>query len=269
MSDAGPPVSDAQEPAAAAPPQPATPKKKPGMMADPVVRTLTTVAIVLLVGFLIVVLGVVLSGVTAPSGPRSLVENELAVSGEAVRSGKADADTWGNYIAALIANGRYGQARSVLDDAKSSIDDSATAVFAVAEVRLLNAQKDYAKTIVVADKAQKDADAACEARRSRAAARRRSRPSSTGFLPTTSSLRCSRPRPTRGSATGRASSRSWTSTCRRTLRRRTSSSIARNAKVELKDTEGAEKDYREALKFVPDDEEALAGLEKIGAATNE
>ncbi len=83
------------------------------MMADPVVRTLTTVAVVLVVVFLIVVLGVVLSGVTAPTGPRSLVENELAVSGAAVRSGKADAETWGKYIAALIANDRYGQAQNV------------------------------------------------------------------------------------------------------------------------------------------------------------
>jgi tetratricopeptide (TPR) repeat protein len=39
-----------------------------------------------------------------------------------------------------------------------------------------------------------------------------------------------------------------------------------NAKAELNDKVGAEKDFREALRFVPYDKEAKAGLERIGAA---
>ena len=39
-----------------------------------------------------------------------------------------------------------------------------------------------------------------------------------------------------------------------------------NAKAVLKDKAGAEKDFREALRFVPYDEEAKAGLKKIGVA---
>ncbi len=35
--------------------------------------------------------------------------------------------------------------------------------------------------------------------------------------------------------------------------------------AETGDKKGAERDYRAALKFIPDDEAALAGLEKIGA----
>jgi tetratricopeptide (TPR) repeat protein len=38
-----------------------------------------------------------------------------------------------------------------------------------------------------------------------------------------------------------------------------------NAKAELKDNTGAEADFREALRFVPYDEEAKAGLERVGA----
>ena len=37
------------------------------------------------------------------------------------------------------------------------------------------------------------------------------------------------------------------------------------AKIELKDNAGAEADFRAALKFVPDDKRAIAGLAKIGA----
>jgi len=39
-----------------------------------------------------------------------------------------------------------------------------------------------------------------------------------------------------------------------------------NAKIQMKDIAGAEKDFREALRFVPDDKEALDGLKKIGAS---
>ena len=39
-----------------------------------------------------------------------------------------------------------------------------------------------------------------------------------------------------------------------------------NAKVELKDKAGAEKDFREALRFGPDNPEAKAGLKRIGVA---
>ena len=39
-----------------------------------------------------------------------------------------------------------------------------------------------------------------------------------------------------------------------------------NAKIQLKDKKGAEADFRAALKYVPYDEQAKAGLKKIGAA---
>ncbi len=39
-----------------------------------------------------------------------------------------------------------------------------------------------------------------------------------------------------------------------------------NAKAELNDKAGAEKDFRAALRFVPYDQEAKAGLKRIGVA---
>jgi Flp pilus assembly protein TadD len=39
-----------------------------------------------------------------------------------------------------------------------------------------------------------------------------------------------------------------------------------NAKIGMGDKAGAEKDFREALRYVPYDEEAKAGLKKIGVA---
>jgi tetratricopeptide (TPR) repeat protein len=39
-----------------------------------------------------------------------------------------------------------------------------------------------------------------------------------------------------------------------------------NAKADMKDKAGAEKDFREALRYVPYDEEAKAGLKRIGVA---
>ena len=268
MSDAGPPPSDSQEAPAVAVPKTAAAKMKPRMMQDPIVRRLIYVAVGLIVASLVMVLGVILSGVTAPTGPRTLVENELAVAGEAVRSGKASATQWGDYITALVANGRYGQAQGVLDDAKSSIDDSATAVLAVAEVRLLNAQEDYKASIAVANKAQKDADAAYK--RALGAGGQKALTAKLDGLPeewfVLALLK----------ADAYKALGDWKMVLKELDVYITEYPQAAdilidrgNAKVELKDNAGAEKDFRKALRFVPDDKEALAGLKKIGADADE
>jgi hypothetical protein len=235
------------------------------MFDDPVVRTMALVALAIVIVFLITIVGVLLSGVTSPTGPRTLNENELAVSGAAVRKGNADAATWGAYIAALIANGRYAQAQNALKDAKASVDDSATAEFAVAEARLLIARKDYKATIPVADGGQKSIEKV-QAATIAAGGLKANRAKLDGLHDNWYILALLKADAYKGMG-------DWANVVKQLdayLARYPQASdilVDRgNAKIQLKDTAGAEADFKLALKFVPDDKEALAGLAKIGAA---
>lgn len=261
MSDAGPPVLDSDE--QVAPPQPAR-ARKPGMLADPVVRNMALAAFAMVILFLALVMGVVLSGVTAPSGPRTLSENEVSVSGAAVRKGSTDSATWGTYISALIANGQYSQAKRVIEDAKASVDDSATAEFAVAEIRLSNAQKNYEQSITIASKAQKDIETVHQATLDGGGLKAK-RAKLDGLYENwyiLALLKADAYRAMGDSAKAVAEMDSYL------VRYPAAADILidrGNAKIEIKDNAGAEADFRAALKFVPGDPEALAGLAKIGA----
>ncbi len=69
-------------PAAADPPPPA-PKRR--MMDDPVVKWMVFVAVGLVILFLATVVGVLVTGVTTPTGPRSLAEKEVLMAATAVQ----------------------------------------------------------------------------------------------------------------------------------------------------------------------------------------
>ena len=214
--------------------------------------------------FLIVVVGVLLSGVTSPSGPRTLAENELSVSGDAVRKGSKDPAVWGAYIAALIENRRYSQAQNIIKEARASIDDSATAEFDVAEVRLLNARKDYKQAIPVADKGQKRIEK-WQAATIAAGGLKANRAKLSGLHDNWYILSLLK-------ADAYRAMGDWSKAIAEMdayiVRQPGAADILvdrGNAKIQIKDTAGAEADFKQALKFVPDDKEALAGLAKIGA----
>jgi len=261
MSDAGPSVQDREEPVA---PRPPSPPRKPGMLADPVVLWMTFAAFGIVVLALLVGLGVMVSGVASSTGPRTLDEKELVVTGQAVRSGKADSATWGAYIAALIANERYTQAQTVIDGFKKSNDSSATAEMEVAQARLDLARKDYQKVVSIGDAAQKSMKVIHQARldgggQDALTAKLDGLPDNWFALALIK-------------AEAYKGLQDWKSVVKEL-----DSYIAENpeaadilvdrgrAKVELGDKAGAKADFKKALRFIPDDKEALQGLNEIGA----
>jgi len=274
MSDAGLPVQDPIEPIttdapasqeAQAPAQRKAPRKR-SMMADPVVRVMMLVAFGIVILALLMVMGVLLSGVANSTGPRTMTENELMVSGEAVRAGKTDAATWGKYIAALVANKRYTQAENLIADAKGSIEDSKTAELSVAEARLLLAREDYKQLIVVADKGQKQIEASQKAALD-AGGQTALTAKLDGLHENWFVLALLKSDAYRSQGDWAKVITELDSYLAENPQAADILIERGNAKIEAKDNAGAEADFNAALRFVPNDKDALAGLAKIGAAT--
>jgi tetratricopeptide (TPR) repeat protein len=260
MSDESPVAAQLEQPLPAAPA--ASPKRR-SMFDDPVVRGMAWVFGALVVLFLATIVGAFVSGVTSATGPRTVGEREVAVSGQAVREGSTDPAVWGQYISALVGNGEFSQAKRVIEEGRASVDDSRTAEFTLAEARLLSAQEKYKQAIAAAEKARKQMDTVHKkliAGKGIAAmeARNEGLPENyyTAVLIEAYAYR---------------DMKQWKNAIKQYdvyIKRYEGSSdilVDRgNAKIEAKDKAGAEADFRQALRFIPDDEEALAGLEKIG-----
>jgi tetratricopeptide (TPR) repeat protein len=247
-------------------PKPGAPAKRgPGMFADPAVMRMAYIAAGLVILFLAMVVGALATGVTAPSGPRTAAERDLLLASEGIsRGGKGEA--YAPYISALVATGDISQARLSLVQARASITGTMPVMaLDLAEARILTAEKRYSEAATMADKAMKGyqtkydqgiAKGGAEAQKAAAAGLgnnyydsllvkayalvdlRRYKEAVAAFdiyitkVPTASDILIDRG----------------------------------NAKADMNDKAGAEKDFREALKYVPYDTEAKAGLKRIGAA---
>jgi Flp pilus assembly protein TadD len=234
---------------------------KPGLFADPVVRVMVYVLIGLVILALATVIGVLVTGVLTTTGPRSAAEQRiLEASTQAAGAGDAAAP----YVNALIAAGDLPAARLALTQARASVSGTGSAPgLDLAEARLFSADKDYANTVTLADKAMKGYQAAYDARVAtdspNAAAAK-----SAGYGPDYDNAAL-----VKGYALVKLSR--WQDAVAAfdifMKSNPTASDVLidrGNAKVELNDKAGAEKDFRAALIFVPYDEDAKAGLKKIG-----
>lgn len=260
MPEAGPP----QETQRNAAPTPHTSRKR-SMFDDPIVRRMGYIAFGLVVLFLVAVLSVVFSGVTGGStGPRTLSEKEVAVAGAAVANGSADAQLWGSYIASLIANGDYGRARRAINDGRKSVDDSATAEFTVAEVRLLRAQEKPDEALAAADKALKQMDAAHKKALAGAGDAAKSARAS-GLPENYYDVILIKAYVFRDLKKWDQAIEQFDLYIKQNAGAADVLVDRGNVHIEAGDKAAAEKDFRAALKFIPDSEEAIAGLDKIGA----
>jgi len=144
-------------------PGPARTKRQSSIFDDKVVRIMAFTATGVLILFLVTVVSALLTGVLQQTGPRTLMERELTVTGKAIDAGTTDASVWGQHIAALVATEQYARARAAIADARESVDDSKTADIALGEVRLLRAQGEYQQALTAADKAIEQIDKYYEA----------------------------------------------------------------------------------------------------------
>lgn len=256
MSDARPPVQNRELVDARA-------RTRRGIFRDPLVRTMAYIAVGLVVIFAATVAGALATGVMASTGPRTRAEKEVAVSGAAVLQGSKDPAVWGDYIASLIASGQYSRANDVIVQGRSSIDDSATAVLTLGEARLASAQGDFKQAITLADKAMKRLEAVHQTALD------------SGGLVSKGAVIAGLPdnyyAATLLKAYAYGDLSSWTEAIKQfdvyLAHDPGGADILvdrANAYIKAGDKAAAEKDFRSALKYIPDSTEALSGLKSIG-----
>lgn len=262
MSDAGSPLREDSRPGVSGK---RVARQAPSMFRDPLVRTMAFIASGLVILFLVTVVSVLVTGITTSSGPRTQTERQVAVAGAAVKAGSTDPAQWGEYIAALIGNGQYATARDVISRGRASVDDSGTADFGLAEARLAAAQKDYEGAIAAADKTMKQADKAYQAKIVAGG--------TTGRSAKAQGLPENYYDAVLIKAYAYRDLRKWDKAIAMFdlyIGKNPSAAdilVDRgNAKIDAGDRAGAEKDFRTALTYVPDSQDALAGLTKIGAS---
>ncbi len=262
MPDAGPPTLDPGRPDGDEQ-QPAAAPARPSMFDDPLVRRMTFVAAGLVIVFLATVVGALVTGLLLPSGPRTLTEKEIAVAGEAVRAGSTDPEVWGTYIAALVDGGQYGRARSVIEDARRSIDDSGTAEIPLGEARLYSAQGQYERAIESVDEVKRILEADLETRLA-SGGRIREAALLDGLHPNYDIAALLKAYALVELGRHEDAVDEFTIFLERN---RGASDVLvdrGNANREAGDTAAAEADYREAMRFIPDMPQAVEGLESIG-----
>ena len=266
MSDVEPLASSAPEGSApqVAPSAAAAPPSA-GMFRDPVVRIMAYVALGLVVLFLATVVGAVVTGVLSPDGARTAAERQLLIAAAAVKAPGAGGETWAPYIDALVANGELRKARVALSRARASVVSTAAPDLDLAEARLLRAQKRYTQAAEAADKAMKGY-AAEQAARVAAGGETATADEQVGLEENYYNAALVK-------AYAYVDLRRWKSAVGMfdiyISQFPTAADILvdrGNAKAAMKDKAGAEKDFREALRFVPYDKEAKAGLKRIGVA---
>ena len=243
------------------PPEELPQASRQGMLADPVVRIMVYVSIALVIAYLAAAVGVLGTGVARKTSPRTLAEKEIMMASSQLTPQTAG-DAWAPYINALIDAGDKTGARVALRRARSS----ATAGLPVpdldfTEARLLRLGGDYEEAAALAEKAMKGYKAQLDAIIAS------SESSSTAVALDDGYYSAALLRAYALREVGR-----WKDVIAMfdvyIKKNPTAADILvdrGNAKISAKDKAGAEKDFRAALRFVPYDEQAKAGLKKIGA----
>lgn len=242
----------------------AQPDKGPGFFADPVVLALTYVSLGIVVLYLVTAISVVTTGITKKTGPRSVAEKDLLVASSQVKPG-AVGDTWAPFVEALIASGDMGRARVALNQARASAPATIPVPdLDLAEARMYKAEGDNVRAVNLAETAMKGYEAEYKAR---AAATDSSDTGSAKATLADEYYSAVLVKAYSLEALGR-----WKDAVAMfdiyVDRHKTASDILIDrgtAKMNVNDKAGAEKDFRAALRFVPYDEEARAGLKQIGA----
>jgi tetratricopeptide (TPR) repeat protein len=241
------------------------PPTKQGLLADPVVRIMVFVSIGLVVLFLVTVLGTLVTGVVGtPTGPRSAAERQLATALDQSKGKVGEATA--PYINALITAGNLSAARVALTEARGSVVTTVPlSDLDLAEARLFGAEKKYPEAIALADTAMKGYKAEYDqwAKQNPEKASAIKNPIYAQDYYNAVLVK----------AEALAQLKRWKDAIGAfdiyLATNATASDILierGNAKAELNDKAGAEKDFRAALMFVPYDEEAKAGLKRIGVA---
>ena len=235
-------------------------KKKKSVFQDPVVRWMAIGAVSVVILWVAAMASAIVFGLTDPPAPRTFVEQRLYMLEGVVKSNPQSGLAWRDYAAALISAKQYSAAQRVIEDGMKVAKEKSYLM--VQEARLAREKGDDDKALELAAKAAKEARKEREAdvkRLEKSGSSSRIVPKGlSGALIITGEI-----------LTERKDWEGVIEACDERLELEptdTKGLVMRgNAYAGLGDKKKAEKDFREALEYVPDMPEALAGLKAIGA----
>ena len=238
------------------------PGKRPG---DPVVQWLTLGIFFVIIFWLVGILSAMMFGLLAPAkAPRTEAESELLTLSATVQSGKANSQTYAQYVGVLIDAGQLSKAQQALDQAMKTAKTDTSYLYAQ-QAALLLAQKDYSGAVAAAGKAQTLASAELKAiedtnlKNNRKAKAGAIMPTSYSDAALTKARALLITKDYAGAIKAFDQSLAQDPTDSDVLVQRGLT------KIQVGDKKGAEADFRAALKFIPDYQPALDGLKQIGA----
>jgi tetratricopeptide (TPR) repeat protein len=235
-------------------------------LADPGIRRLVIALLGVVALFLAAIASALVFGFFSPAGaPRTLLEKNLRVYGSEVDAGGADAATWASYIGALIDAGQLSEARTVLNKALDSAKADRSLIL-LQQARLEYALKNYAASVDAAEAARLEAEKEQAARVAALTAKGITQAASKS-LPLTW-LPAVHQKADALVQLGRNAEAIEAYTLYLKESPTDAAILFARGELELKtgDSAAAEADFREALRFIPDYQEALDALEKMGAA---
>jgi tetratricopeptide (TPR) repeat protein len=231
------------------------------MFQDPVVRAMAWVAASIVLLCLAGVVSMLYFGMLDRNPiPRTMVERNVLVAEQAYSAGPVTAQEVLDYVTALSAAGRYKTAQEVIDSTKGKVDQPGGEI-AFAQAGLMLARKDYEDAITAAGEAQKAIKAGYDAKIKKGGALAATARISSFYA---------------GADLIRATAYERMGDSKRALEfydaylkavpTDVSALVTRaNLRIAAGDVAGAKADFSAALRYVPDNQEALDGLKRIGA----
>lgn len=233
------------------------------MFSDPIVRVLAWLIALLVVGFLLFVVTNLYFGYLQPAAPRTFREAKISEGQSLIDAGVIEPEIWRNQLMLLIDSKQFAVAQNLIDKGEAIVDDSWGHELGWMQAELYGAQGKYDEALAQADETQ----AAIKAEYERVLA--------------------SDDVPNKAKAYGISENYGRISLLKYRIHivledypeaqrelqvyidaNPTDAGILKDlaaVKVLNGDLEGAKADYERVLMFLPDDPEALEGLESIGA----
>lgn len=252
-------------PAPTPPPSAAAPAY-PQHKGDPVTRWLIVVIVAIVILVLAAILSALFFGVFNTSGaPRTQVERDLKYYSQALESGKATSQTISFYIDTLIRAGQLSKARDTLDQALKSVKKDKSYVFA-SQANLSLAEQDYQAAVKNADKAMAEAEKELAAFKQRNVENNRREDAGAAMPDSFTSAALVKASALLALKNVKGAIDAYDAYLKVSPTDADILVLRGQKKAENGDNKGAEKDFRAALKFIPDYQPALEGLQKIGAS---
>jgi len=234
---------------------------------DPLVTALIWVIFTVVILTLVTVVYAMVGGVFGTGAPRTMGEKKIMAARAQIDAGSKDRYHWLAYIIALTDDGQYGEAQEWIDKGKKQLKDQdiyADMLYMQANLYLAQGKSDQA--LETADAAVKQIQDRYE--QGKVEFQKSGNPDpaySFGLVDTYWELLLLKAEVYESRRDWKLALSAYDEYLESEKTAATVQAQRGMVKEQLGDKEGAEADYRETLKFIPDNRDALAGLKRIGA----